>query len=126
MCENTLTLINGNGKPYIIELPKIVILGGAKYNEVALQHVKNNTGLNFQLCGFGNIEAQPENANQIAALFLTYNFKTRYYNNGSTKNTLFLKSDHHVGFDVDSICFECVEHNHIHTNGLEPGDRLAC
>lgn len=28
--------------------------------------------------------------------------------------------------DVDSICLECVKHNHIHSFDLKPGDRLAC
>lgn len=37
-----------------------------------------------------------------------------------------LKFDNHNGFNVDSICFECVKHNHINSNGLNIGDRLAC
>lgn len=120
---NTLKLVNGNKQPYTIGLPLLHIQG--KMNSVALDHVAENTGLYFVEKGFG-LEAQPEIAEQIAALLLTYNFKTRYFNNASVKNTLFLKSDHHIGFDVDSICLDCVKHNHIHVGDLKQGDRLAC
>lgn len=118
--EETLTLINGNGIAYTLGLPKLFILG--KLNDTALEHVRENTGLHFKRSHVG-LEAQPTSSNQIAALFLTYNFKTRYYNNADTKNTIFLKSDHHVGFQVDSICLDCVKHNHITTNMQE--GRLA-
>jgi len=120
----TLTLINGNNQPYTINLPKIIMLTKS-INDTALAHITENTGLQFTFTGWG-YEAQPTNGEQIAALFLTYNFKTRYYNNAQQKNTLYLKFDHHVGFDVDSICFDCCQENHINTNGLKPGDRLAC
>ncbi len=125
MQTQTLTLINGNGKPYTLGLPKLHILD-KKYNDVALAHIKKNTGLSFQVTPWGQMEAQPENALQITALLMTYNFKTRYYNNADAHNTLFLKSDHHTGFQVDSICLDCVKHNHIHAGGLVEGDRLAC
>lgn len=105
-----LTLINGNNRPYKIGLPKLFMLG--RINDVAMAHIHENTGLNF-VEKTGGYEAQPENGNQIAALLMTYNFKTRYYNNIDTKNTIFLKNDHHVGFDVDSICEDCAKHNHI-------------
>jgi len=121
---DTITRINGNGQPYTTDLPKLIILG--TYNDVALEHIRACTGLDFKHVNFGNMEAQPTEAHQIAALLMTYNFKTRYYNNWDAKNTLFLKSDHHVGFEVDSICVDCCNHNHIRTNGLEPDSRLAC
>jgi hypothetical protein len=120
-----LTLINGNGKPYTLPLPRLYVLGG-HWNDVALAHVKENTGLTFEKKHFGGMEAQPETCEQIAKLFMTYNFKTQYHNNGDTRNTIYLKSDHHQGFQVDSICFDCCKHNHIHLNGLKQGDRLAC
>ena len=120
----TITLINGNGRPYTVGLPKLMILG--PINDVALAHIKENTGLDFVRRHYNWLESQPENALQIAALFLTYNFKTRYYNNADEKNTLFLKSDHHIGYQVDSICFDCCKHNHIHTGSLTAGDRLSC
>lgn len=121
---DTMTLINGNHQPYTIGLPKIVILT-KEINDTALAHITENTGLHFERTGWG-YEAQPETALQLAALFMTYNFKTRHYNNADFKNTLMLKFDHHVGFDVDSICVDCCKHNYINTNGLEPDDRLAC
>ncbi len=120
----TIKTINGNGKGVIKRLPKLVILG--KINDGALAHIFENTGLVFKPGIMENYEAQPKTSNQIARLFLTYNFKTRYYDNWEAKNTLFLKNDHHTGFDVESICFECVKHNHINVNGLNPGDYLAC
>lgn len=120
----TLTLINGNKKPYTVNMPKI-ILQTENINDAALAHITENTGLTFRSNGW-SYEAQPTTGEQIAALLLTYNFKTRYYNNWQAKNTLYLKFDHNIGFDVDSICFECCQENHINTNGLKKGDRLAC
>jgi hypothetical protein len=120
----TITRINGNGQSYTTGLPKLIYL--TKYfNEAAINHVFENTRLLFQKAGWW-YEAQPENSNQIAALFMTYNFKTRYYNNSSWQNTLMLKGDYHIGFDVESICFECAKRNHISINGLKDGDFLAC
>jgi hypothetical protein len=121
-----LTLINGNRQPYEIGLPKLVIVDGAKWNTGAIAHIKENTGIEFKKDHWNNLEAQPENCEQITKLFLTYNFKTRYYNNWNYKNTLMLKSDHHVGFDVNSICYSCCQENGIHTGSLKPTDRLSC
>ena len=121
---DTITRINGNGQPYTTDLPKIVYLT-KHINDVALAHIKENTGLDFVIGGWSNYEAQPTESRQIAALLMTYNFKTRYYNNASNKNTLFLKSDHHVGFDVESICPDCAAHNYIHLANEITG-RLAC
>lgn len=120
----TITMINGNGKPYTTMLPKIVILGYS--NEASLKHIKENTGLIFKPYGANGYQAQPETANQIVALLMTYNFKTRYYNNANHHNTLYLKSDHHTGFDVDSICYDCAKYNNIPTNGFDEFSRLAC
>lgn len=122
--KETVTRINGNGQAYTTGLPKLVIQ--EKWNDVALEHVYANTGLLFREVYPGWLECQPWKSKQIAALFMTYNFKTQYYNNSDFKNTLMLKSDHHIGFKVNSICFECVQHNHIVTNGLNKSDRLAC
>lgn len=119
-----ITLINGNHRPYTLDLPKVVLLMD-NINDVALAHIKENTGLEF-VKGWNRYEAQPTESKQIVALMLTYNFKTQYHNNGTVSNTIFLKSDHHVGFDVDSICYDCAAHNGIHLGGLQQGDRLAC
>ena len=124
----TITTINGNKQPVTKDLPKI-IWWAKNVNEVALDHVFENTGLRFERTEYGcmpHYEAQPTASSQIAALFMTYNFKTRYYNNWEFENTLILKNDHHIGFDVESVCFECLKHNHININGLKPGDYLAC
>jgi len=119
----TLTLINGNRQKYVVGLPRLVILG-PRYNDVAMGHICEETGLAFQ--GDYNPEAQPTSSAQIVKLLLTYNFKTQYHDNATTKNTIFLKSDHHTGFNVDSICYDCVKENNIHVGDLKPGDRLAC
>jgi hypothetical protein len=52
--------------------------------------------------------------------------KIRYYDNWKWRNTLILKNDHHNGFNVESICYDCVKYNNIHLGDLKPGDRLAC
>jgi len=120
----TITRINGNRQPYTTDMPKISIL--AKHiNDVALAHITENTGLVFEK-GPWSYDAQPTTSAQIVALILTYNYKTQYHNNGTNQNTLFLKSDHHTGFKVDSICYDCMKENYIHLGGLKPGDRLAC
>lgn len=119
-----LALINGNGQKYTVSLPKIVIMG--RFNDTAREHIFEETALLFKDCWSGSMEAQPHSSQQIAKLFLTYNFKTRYFNNADLHNTLMLKSDHHVGFQVDSICFDCCKENHINVNGLKQGDRLSC
>jgi len=105
-------------------LPKLIILD-QYINDVALKHIEDNTGLCFKKENW-NYETQPTSSKQITALLMTYNFKTRYYDNWNYKNTLMLKGDHHVGFDVESICFECIKHNNIYSHDLKEGDRLAC
>lgn len=121
----TITLINGNGNTYTQDLPKIIIIEGHKWNDTARKHLADSTGLTFTDCGNG-IEAQPIESSQIVALFMTYNFKSRRYDNWQYKNALLLKSDHHNGWDVNSICYDCCEHNHIHTSGMTKNDRLSC
>lgn len=122
--KETVRTINGNGQPIVRPLPKIVILDSF-INDVALEHIYENTGLIVRK-GHWNYEVLNLNSsNQITALLLTYNFKTQYHDNGSDKNTLFLKNCNNEGFKVDSICFECVGENHIHLGGLKPGDRLS-
>lgn len=119
-----LTLINGNKKPYQVGLPKLVWLG--YINDGALAHMEENTGLVFEEGDFdGHYTAQPKTSDQIVKLLLTYNVKTQYYNNSTHHNTLMLKSDHHVGFDVDSICYDCAVKNRVTLAGLKPGDYLA-
>lgn len=124
MTEEKLNLYNGNNQPYSLNLPLIKILG--YLNDVAIAHIEKNTGLKFVKDNFDGYSAQPTESNQIVRLFLTYNFKTKYYNNWSLSNTLLLKSDHHIGFDVDSICPDCIKHNNIHVNDTDKITRLAC
>ena len=124
MNTETITLINGNHRQVKHELPTLLHLG--YINDIALEHIYENTGLTFRKIRENQYEVKPHSSWQIVALFMTYNFKTRHYDNWELKNTIVLKPDHHVGFDVESICFDCCKENNINTNGLEPGDRLAC
>jgi hypothetical protein len=119
-----ITTINGNGQPVTKSLPCIII-ESTQINEVALAHIKENTGLDF-VRSYAGYEAQPTESSQIAALLMSYNFKTRYFDNWDYKNTLKLKFDHHVGYNVDSICYNCAKENKIPTTNLKPTDRLAC
>lgn len=120
----SITRVNGNGQKYTTELPTIHIMNDM--NDAAIAHIEENTGLKFERNSWNQLTAKPVSSAQIVGLLLTYNFKTQYHSNATNSNTLFLKSDHHVGFQVDSICFECVKHNRIATNGLEADSRLAC
>ena len=121
----TLTMLNGNHQQYTVDLPKLVILG-EKWGDIAIEHIRENTGLLFEATHWQGMEAQPHSSEQIAKLFLTYNFKTQYHNNATNHNTLYLKLDYHVGFKVDSICYDCCKENSIPVNGLKQGDRLSC
>jgi len=86
-----MKFINGNKQVYIKGVPTVVLL--SRFNNVALDFLQRNTGLKFtKQDGFGHLITHPTKPEQIAKLFMVYNFKTRYYNNASTKNTLFLKS----------------------------------
>lgn len=120
----TIRTINGNRQPKIVPVPRLAILTEREWNDVALAHVFDNTGLNLIRTNYG-YEVQPNTSNQIVALLLTYNFKTQYHDNGTTKNTIYLKDCNNEGFKVDSICFDCVEANHIHLSGLPKDARLA-
>ena len=121
----TITSIDGSGRKYTRDLPELYIMQEVM-SDVALDHIASNTGLRFTKTRFAGYAAQPTESRQIAALLMTYNFKTRYFNNSDMHNTLLLKFDHHVGFDVNTICFECVKANHIHVGDLKSGCRLAC
>lgn len=117
-----VTTYGGNGQAITRELPKLVFYG--HMNDVALEHVRHCTGLELEVTHSG-YTAQPTTADQVVRLLLTYNFKTRYFDNWDHRNELHLKNDHHVGFDVDSICFMCARENRIPVNGLAPHERLA-
>ncbi len=121
----TLTLVNGNKQVMNKELPKIIILQ-ENINEVVIEHIAENTNLNFTKESWIGYGVQPTESRQIASLLLTYNFKTEYHDNATNHNTLFLKFCNIPGFKVESVCFDCLERNHINTMDLKPGDILAC
>ena len=97
MNQETLTMFNGNGQRMEKSLPTIWIMDSI--NDVALSYIAENTNLHFKRHGFSGYIATPVNSNQIARLFLTYNFKTRYFNNADLDNTLLLKFKNHEDWE---------------------------
>jgi len=117
--------INGNGQKSFKVLPKVFIKSEF-VNDVWIDNLYKTSKLKFKKVAWG-YEAQPDKAKQITQLLIACGgSKIRYYDNWQFDNTLVVKFDHHVGFNVDSICFDCVKHNNIITNGLKEGDRLSC
>ena len=86
-----ITLIDGNGRKMVKTPPKLIWIT-ENVNDTALMHIKESTGLSFTKKGAFSYAAQPIKFKQIAALLLTYNYKTDYYNNCDFKNTLFIKT----------------------------------
>lgn len=86
--KEILTMFNGNKQKYKKPLPAIIILDNM--NDVARAWIEKQTGLNLEPCYCG-LTAQPKRSQQITKLFLTYNFKTRYFDNSTIKNTILLK-----------------------------------
>jgi len=88
MAKQQLTFWNGNGKRYLKSSPRLLIFG--KMNDVARNHFVKQTGLKLENCSSGYTVENTTWA-KIAKLFLTYNFRTRYYNNLDYQNTLMIK-----------------------------------
>lgn len=89
----TITLVNGNGRPYQIGIPRVCIIAD-QINDTALAHIKENTGLAFVRTNWAcevHYVAHPEASTQVMSLLMTYNFKSKYCDNRDIKNTLFLK-----------------------------------
>ena len=86
------TLINGNGQPYKVEVPTVEIHGFT--NSGGLAHIEKNTDLHFEEIHKDSVyRAQPQKWEQVAALLLTYNWLTRYYNCAHRENVLVLRAD---------------------------------
>lgn len=91
MTSENIMLKNGNGDKYTLPLPRIEILEKYIPNFV-LDHIRENTNLIFSNDkAYGYYVAQPTEAYQITALFMTYNFLTRFFNTEAAKNILKLK-----------------------------------
>lgn len=86
--NKTIMRYNGNGKKYTLDIPTLMI---AKFgNEVAKAWFEKQTGLVLEETA-GFYRAKPKTFKQLYKVFATYNMKTRFYNNASYENTLFLK-----------------------------------
>jgi len=84
---HSITRLNGNNQPYTTGIPTLRI---AKFgNDTAKLWFERNTGLKLTE-KFGSYTAQPKTFKQLYKVFAVYNWKTRYFNNASSKNTLFL------------------------------------
>lgn len=90
-----ITRLNGNGQPYTVGAPLVKILAN-NINDVALQLIKDNTGLKFKK-SFNVYECKVKSHKQLVTLLTTYNFKMWYHNNASNHNTIFLR------FNLDDI-----------------------
>lgn len=86
----TISHINGNGKRYTLPIPTLLI---PKFgNDTAKENFEKQTGLLLQEKTWnGNYVAHPKSFKQIYKVFVTYNFKTTYYNNWDLENTLKLE-----------------------------------
>lgn len=84
----TTTKINGNGHPYIVEVPRICIISDC--NEEALKNLYKQTGIHFKTGLGGVVTGQPETWEQFSKVFLTYDFLTLYQNNWDG-NVMFLR-----------------------------------
>lgn len=73
------TLLSGNGRPYEREIPKVVIT--SHFNDVALENLRKQTGIDFQRNVHGSVEGQPETWEQFIKIFLCYNFIAQGQNN---------------------------------------------
>ena len=76
----TTTLMSANGTPYTRQIPTIIIR--SYFNETALENLRKQTGIDFHINAWHNIEGQPETWEQFAKIFLTYNFITHSQYNG--------------------------------------------
>lgn len=89
MRKEILTMYNGNKQKYRKALPQIHILDDM--NSTAKAWIEKQTGLFLKPAGFLGYAAQPKRSQQVVRLLLTYNFKSRYYDNVDFKNVLMLK-----------------------------------
>lgn len=84
------TLISGNGFPYERNIPEVRIL--TFINDVALENLRRQTGIDFQKNGWGVLSGKPETWEQFAKIFLTYNWLTHDQNNWDG-NVMYLRGD---------------------------------
>ena len=87
--KKTISVFNGNNERFTRNLPTIYL---PKFgNEVAKKHFERNTGLKLSETYVGLYKVKPKSFKQIYKIFVTYNFKTTFYDNATEKNTLVLK-----------------------------------
>lgn len=87
--KETFKMLNGNKQIIIKTPPFIWILD--RMNDTAKEWLEMQTGLILTRHGLRGYCAQPQKTQQITQLLLTYNFRTRYFDNGDYSNTLMLK-----------------------------------
>lgn len=91
--SETITRINGNGQPYTMHLPEIIIL--KPHKEYKDKFIKGEfltlAGLKFKISHWGNAHFQPMKITQINKLVKMYSFKGEFHNNATSKNILYLE-----------------------------------
>lgn len=91
MTNKTISIFNGNNKRYTLGIPELMI---SKFgNETAKNHFIRNTGLKL-VDKAGYYKAQPKTFKQLYKVFVTYNWKTTFYNNASHNNVI--KLEHNI------------------------------
>lgn len=90
------TLINGNGYKYEREIPKFHIFG--YMNDVALENLRQQTGIDFKQNAWGDIVGQAETWEQFSKVFLAYDWLTHDQNN-MDGNIMYLRSNMNVPID---------------------------
>ena len=88
---DTVTLINGNGRYYTIQLPKLAIITsfGKRLDKTLVKDIKKCTKLKFRQAPHTH-EAQPKTFKQFVKFFIYFDGFYTYYNNYDTKNTILL------------------------------------
>jgi len=92
----TITRINGNGNPYTLPLPELMIVNRrgtySSYDKVKEFPMEDCviSGLSFESNGYNTLRCQPMKLSQINRLLNDHDFEAVFYNNCSNENTLML------------------------------------
>lgn len=124
--EALIMVLRGNNMLHAKSVPCLQVQRFEDADPSFWENIRLQTGLDFQPYRRG-MRAQPESLVQVLQLVLILGgVKIRSYDNPEWPNTLMIKTDHHNGYHIDSICYHCAEHHGISTRGMTPNDRLAC
>lgn len=83
----TITRINGNGQPYTLPVPEILLLN---IDDERVKKIEEVSGLSFERWSSG-YRSQPLKFKELDAVKSCYEWKETFYNNSDYHNTLMLK-----------------------------------